>query len=74
VPGVINQGHDADLVSADIKNKLVVLLRLRAGLCLEARRFSETPNQPAFPSARLASADDYQQRTSNQFMSGKPCS
>ncbi|MGI9202275.1 MAG: aldose epimerase family protein [Woeseiaceae bacterium] len=35
----------------------------RAGLCLEAQRFPDTPNQPAFGSARLAAGDRYRQRS-----------
>ena len=35
----------------------------RAGLCLEAQRFPDTPNQPAFGSARLAAGDCYRQRS-----------
>jgi len=44
----------------------------RAGLCLEAQRFPDAPNQPAFPSARLAPGDIYQQRTIYEFVPGKP--
>lgn len=46
----------------------------RAGLCLEAQRFPDAPNQPAFPSARLAPGDVYQQRTIYEFVPGKPYS
>jgi aldose 1-epimerase len=48
--------------------------RPRAGLCLEAQRFPDAPNQPTFPSARLAPGDVYQQRTIYEFVPGKPYS
>ncbi|MDH3266361.1 MAG: galactose mutarotase [Gammaproteobacteria bacterium] len=48
--------------------------RPRAGLCLEAQGFPDAPNQPAFPSARLAPGDVYQQRTIYEFVPGKPYS
>lgn len=48
--------------------------RPRAGLCLEAQGFPDAPNQPTFPSARLAPGDVYQQRTIYEFVPGKPCS
>ena len=48
--------------------------RPRAGLCLEAQGFPDAPNQPAFPSARLAPGDAYQQRTIYEFVPGKPYS
>ena len=44
----------------------------RAGLCLEAQGFPDAPNQPAFPSARLAPGDVYQQRTIYEFVPGNP--
>ena len=74
VPGVIHQHHDFVLVAADIKNNPVILFRPRAGLCLEAQGFPDAPNQPAFPSARLAPGDVYQQRTIYEFVPGKPYS
>jgi len=43
----------------------------RAGLCLEAQGFPDSPNQPSFPSARLAPGDVYQQRTVYEFLPGK---
>lgn len=46
----------------------------RAGLCLEAQGFPDAPNQPSFPSARLAPGDVYQQRTIYEFVPGKPYS
>lgn len=46
----------------------------RAGLCLEAQAFPDAPNQPAFPSARLAPGEVYQQRTIYEFVPGKPYS
>ena len=48
--------------------------RPRAGLCLEAQTFPDAPNQPAFPSARLAPGDVYKQRTIYEFVPGKPYS
>ncbi|MDA0706079.1 MAG: galactose mutarotase [Proteobacteria bacterium] len=48
--------------------------RPRAGLCLEAQGFPDAPNQPAFPSARLAPGDVYQHRTIYEFVPGKPYS
>lgn len=48
--------------------------RPRAGLCLEAQGFPDAPNQPAFPSARLAPGDVYQHRIVYEFMPGKPYS
>jgi aldose 1-epimerase len=48
--------------------------RPRAGLCLEAQCVPDAPNQPAFPSARLAPGEVYQQRTIYEFVPGKPYS
>jgi len=48
--------------------------RPRAGLCLEAQGFPDAPNQPAFPSTRLAPGDVYQQRIIYEFVPGKPYS
>lgn len=44
--------------------------RPRAGLCLEAQGFPDAPNQQAFPSARLAPGNVYQQRTIYEFVPG----
>lgn len=48
--------------------------RPRAGLCLEAQGFPDAPNQPAFPSARLAPGEVYQRRTIYEFVPGRPYS
>ena len=48
--------------------------RPRAGLCLEAQGFPDAPNQPGFPSTRLAPGDVYQQRIVYEFVPGKPYS
>ena len=40
----------------------------RQGLCLEAQGFPDTPNQPSFPSARLAAGDQYRQTTFYEFL------
>ena len=40
----------------------------RQGLCLEAQRFPDAPNQPGFPSARLAAGDCYEVRTVYEFV------
>jgi aldose 1-epimerase len=53
---------------------LTVPFQPRAGLCLEAQRFPDAPNQPDFPSARLTPGDIYQQRTIYEFVPGKPYS
>jgi aldose 1-epimerase len=37
------------------------------GLCLEAQRFPDAPNQPAFPSAILHPGETYRQRTTYRF-------
>lgn len=39
----------------------------RAGLCLEAQRFPDAPNQPGFPSALLRPGEVYRQRTVYAF-------
>lgn len=39
----------------------------RQGLCLEAQAFPDAPNQPRFPSARLAAGSRYWQRTIYEF-------
>ena len=45
----------------------------RAGLCLEAQRFPDAPNQPGFPSALLRPGEVYRQRTVYAFeWVGKP--
>ena len=44
----------------------------RQGLCLETQAFPNAPNQPGFPSARLAPGDTYLQRTVYEFCSGNP--
>ena len=46
--------------------------RPRAGLCLEAQGFPDAPNQPSFPSTRLAPGDVYQQRIIYEFLPGRP--
>jgi len=40
----------------------------RQGLCLEAQGFPDAPNQPAFPSARLAAGELYSQTTIYEFL------
>ena len=42
--------------------------RSRQGLCLEAQSFPDAPNQPTFPSARLAAGDLYHQTTIYEFL------
>ena len=44
----------------------------RQGLCLEAQSFPDLPNQPAFPSARLAAGDLYCQTTIYEFLADEP--
>ena len=39
----------------------------RAGLCLEAQNFPDSPNHPNFPSSALAVGDAYRQRTVYRF-------
>ncbi len=39
----------------------------RAGICLEAQGFPDAPNQPQFPSTRLAAGSTYRQRTVYEF-------
>ena len=41
--------------------------RPRAGLCLESQHFPNSPNQPAFPSCRLAPTDSYHHQTLYEF-------
>lgn len=48
--------------------------RPRAGPCLEAQGLPDAPNQPAFPSSRVAPEVGYQQRTIYEFVPGKPYS
>jgi len=40
----------------------------RQGLCLEAQGFPDAPNQPAFPSVRLAAGGLYRQTTIYEFL------
>ena len=44
----------------------------RAGLCLEAQGFPDSPNQPSFPSSRLMPGDVYKERTVYEFLRQKP--
>jgi aldose 1-epimerase len=39
----------------------------RAGFCLEAQHFPDSPNQPAFPSTRLSPSEVYRQTTEYVF-------
>ncbi|KAA6342962.1 Aldose 1-epimerase [termite gut metagenome] len=39
----------------------------RSGICFEAQCFPDTPNRPYFPTAALASGDEYQQVTIYKF-------
>ena len=39
----------------------------RAGICLEAQNWPDSPNRPAFPSAELAPGDLYRQVTEYRF-------
>ena len=48
---------------------LAAPFRSRQGLCLEAQGFPDAPNQPSFPSARLAAGERYCQRTVYAFSS-----
>ena len=41
--------------------------RPRAGLCLEAQHFPNSPNRPAFPPCRLAPQDSYHHQTLYEF-------
>jgi aldose 1-epimerase len=43
----------------------------RAGLCLEAQRFPDSPNQPSFPSPILKPGDIFKERTVYEFVRGK---
>ena len=43
----------------------------RQGLCLEAQGFPDAPNQPTFPSARLAVGGLYRQTTIYEFLADK---
>lgn len=43
------------------------LYAARAGLCLEPQRFPDSPNQPAFPSARLDPGQRYEHRMAFRF-------
>lgn len=56
-PGI--QVYTGDHLAAPFKR--------RQGLCLEAQGFPDAPNQPAFPSARLAAGKTYRQRTVYAF-------
>ena len=42
----------------------------RTGFCLEAQRFPDAPNQPGFPTARLAPGEVYRQTTEYVFTTG----
>jgi aldose 1-epimerase len=44
----------------------------RAGLCLEAQGFPDSPNQPSFPSSRLKPGDIFKESTVYEFVRGKP--
>ena len=43
----------------------------RAGLCLEPAHFADSPNQPGFPSTRLAPGELYCGKISYRFFAGK---
>ena len=44
----------------------------RAGLCLEAQGFPDSPNQPSFPSSKLKPGDVFKESTVYEFVRGKP--
>ena len=60
-PGL--QVYDGHLLPADP----AFGLRPCAGLCLEAQRYPDSPNQPSFPSARLDPGEVYRQVTEYRF-------
>ena len=46
--------------------------RRHAGLCLETQHFPDSPNQPAFPSARLNPDEEYSSQTVYRFSTAPP--
>jgi aldose 1-epimerase len=44
-------------------DQLAAPFKARQGVCLEAQAFPDAPNQPGFPSTRLAAGETYRQQT-----------
>ena len=56
-PGL--QVYGGQFLTGDVVGRDGVVYHANRGLCLEAQNFPDAPNQPGFPSARLAPGDRY---------------
>ncbi|RJP68176.1 MAG: galactose mutarotase [Ignavibacteriales bacterium] len=64
-PGM--QFYSGNFLDGSIKGKNGVVYNYRTGLCLEAQRYPDSPNQPQFPSATLKPGETYKQTTIYKF-------
>ena len=68
-PGV--QFYTGNFLDGTVKGKGGKSYDKHAGFCLEAQKFPDTPNKPAFPSAVLKKGDTYRQTTVYKFSAKK---
>jgi aldose 1-epimerase len=64
-PGL--QVYTGNFLDGTVRGHNGQLMRQGDGIALEAQRYPDTPNRPAFPSARLAPGVSYQQTTVYQL-------
>ena len=64
-PGL--QVYSGNFLDGTIAGKGGSRYRKHAGVCLETQHFPDSPNQPAFPSTRLAPADVFEHTTVYRF-------
>lgn len=57
------QLYTGNMLDGTIIGKSGQIYHKHAGLCLETQHYPDTPNQPAFPSTRLAPGEVYRQTT-----------
>jgi aldose 1-epimerase len=64
-PGL--QFYSGNFLDGTARGKSGIPYQQRAGLCLEAQHFPDSPNKPQFPSVTLNAGDTYHQTTIYQF-------
>jgi aldose 1-epimerase len=65
-PGI--QFYSGNFLDGTLTGKSGRTYDQHAGICLETQHFPDSPNQPGFPSTRLAPGSTYKQRTIYRFL------
>jgi aldose 1-epimerase len=64
-PGI--QFYSGNMLTGKLKGKKGKVYPVRAGFCLEAQHFPDSPNQPSFPNTILRPGETYTQTTVYKF-------